>query len=135
MKLSDIVNAYMEILPVGSVLDEDQVARHLKESVRFYCGHAALRNHALAADGIHSSIDASNEIDSAQDFDLNPSEYALIKPLWYLYMELENATSLEASRGQGLDVYGRNTSEIRQDIAALELEMPKRAFMEPVVSI
>lgn len=133
MKLSVLVQEYMDVLPVGSVLDEDQVARWLKDAVRFYAGYAALTNHEN--DGVHTEVDGTNSIESAQDFDITPSEYALIKPLWYLYMELENATSLEASRGQGLDVFGRTTGEIKQEIAQYEMDMPKRAFMEPVVSI
>lgn len=131
MKLSDILAAYMDVLPTGIILDETQITRHLKAAVRFFCGHAVLKNHPPIAvgDTVHSPVNASNEIDDDQDFDLTLGEYALIKPLFYLYAELENATGLEASRGQGLDVYGRSSSEIRQEVAQMEADMAKIAYV------
>lgn len=127
----------MDVLPTGIILDEDQVARHLKAAVRFFCGHAVLKNHPPVAggDGVHSPISADNEIAGDQDFNLTAGEYAIIKPLFFAYVELENATGLEASRGQGLDVYGRSSSEIRQDIAQLEQEIVRQAFVEPIFSV
>lgn len=137
MKLSDILAAYMESVPVGIILDEDQITRHLKGAVRFFCGHAVLKNHPPIASGdaVHSPVNASNDIEGDQDFDLTLGEYALIKPLFYLYVELENATGLEASRGQGLDVYGRSASEIRQELTQLENDMPRIAYVEPIISV
>lgn len=129
MKLSALVAAYLANPPVGVVLAEPQVARCLKKAVRFYCGFAELASVAP------SPIDATDSIEGAQDVELTLSEYALIRPLFDLYVELENAASLEASRALGLEVYGRSTSEIHQDIAARESEMPALAFYEPVTTI
>jgi hypothetical protein len=135
MKLTDILSAYMDALPTGIILDETQIARHLKAAVRFFCGHATLKNHPPEDGGVHSPVNADNEIDGESDFDLTPGEFALIKPLWYLYVEYENAIGLEASRGQGLDVYGRASSEIRQELTQLETDMPRIAYVEPVFSV
>lgn len=135
MKLSEIIAGYMENLPAGLVVSEQDVTRCLKRGVRFYCGYATIRSAALAADGIHTPIDASDSIDGAQDFDLDQSEYAIIRPLFELYVEAQNATHLEASRGLGVDVYGRSVSEVAQVIQMLEEAMPKQAFYEPCFSV
>lgn len=154
MKLSEIVAQYLIHLPAGIVLEEGQITRSLRKAVRLYCGYATLTNapsaaeiFALAAIGlglpsplfpigdVHSPINAEETITDAQDFDLTASEWALIRPLFDLYVENENAQSLEASRALGLDVYGRATSEIAQDIRDREERMPDMCFVELVVSI
>ncbi len=131
MKLSEIVAGYMENLPAGLVVSEQAVTRALKSAVRFFCGFAAITSVPMIEGQIHAPVDGTDSIDGAQDFDLSPSEYAIIKPLFDLYVERENAMHLEASRGLGVDVFGRQVSEIAQEIAMREQEMPKAAFWEP----
>jgi hypothetical protein len=63
-----------------------------------------------------------------QDIELTFSELALIRPLFRLYVELENATHLEASRAMGLEAYGRSVAEITSDIKEAEAEMQHKAF-------
>lgn len=128
MLLSEIVTSYFEVLPTGIVLDNKQVGRNLKQAVRFYSGYAPLLN-ALALP------DSTNSIEDEQDLTLSDSEYALIKPLFYLYCELENAMNLESSRALGIDVYGRSVSEIQGDIRERETAMAHDAAFEPIVSI
>jgi hypothetical protein len=135
MKLSDIVDGFMETLPAGIVVGAPTIIRCLKKAVRFYAGYAVIRSAQPAGGGVHSPVDASDSIDGKQDIDLSQSEYAIIRPLFELYVEQENATHLEASRGLGIDVYGRTVSEISQEILQRELDMPKQAFMEPVFSV
>lgn len=135
MRLSELVDDYLSNPPAGFMLERKAVERCLKNAVRRYSGYAQLSAVELGEDELHSAVDASSLIDGAQDFDLNLSEYALIQPLFQLYVELENAISLEASRGLGVEVFGRTTSEINQDILQWEQSLPKAAFMEPVVSI
>lgn len=136
MKLSEIVAAFIDAQPAGIVLDEPDITRLLKNSVRFYCTYATLRNSAPGVDErdavpvIHTAIDATNDISGTQDFDLTPSEWGLIKMLFDLYLEKENATHIEASRGMGADVFGRTVSEVQGSIEALELNFPKMASME-----
>jgi hypothetical protein len=52
-----------------------------------------------------------------------------------LYVERENAVYLEASRGMGLDVYGRSVAEITGDITNFEMELPKLAFCRGIVTV
>ena len=62
------------------------------------------------------------------DIWLSHSEWAIIKPLFYLYIERENALHLEASRVLGVDVYGRSVSEVKGDIANYHDQMHLKAF-------
>lgn len=135
MLLSEIVDGVMDSPPVGLMLDRTFIERSLKKAVRFYCGWQKLAAADVAADLIHDPITADNGIGAGQDFDLTPSEYAIIRPLFDLYVEHENAMMLEASRGMGVDVFGRTVDVIQQDINQRELEMQKLAFMEPVETI
>lgn len=154
MLLSELVAQYLTVLPAGMVLDDAQLTRNLRQAVRVYCGYATLINapseREIVVAGIvgqglpaplfpegdvHSPVDAGSAIAGSQDFDLTASEFAIIRPLWHLYNELENSTSLEASRAMGLDVYGRTTGEIAMDVKEREMEMANLCFVESVVSI
>lgn len=68
---------------------------------------------------------------------LSMGEWALIRPLFVLYTERENAMRLEASRASGLEVYGRAVSEIASDIAFMESPdgLPSRAFSHAVIEV
>lgn len=68
---------------------------------------------------------------------LSVGEWALIRPLFVLYTERENAMRLEASRALGLEVYGRMVSEISGDIERMEAPegLPARAFCYAVVEV
>jgi hypothetical protein len=141
LKLSEIMTAYMAAQPAAVVLPEEDITRLLKTAVRFYCGYATIRSTAPAADirndvpVNHTAIDASNEITGTQDFDLDPSEWAIIKPLFDVYVERENASHIEASRAMGVEIFCRAVSEIQVDVNEREREMPKMAFVELAFSI
>jgi len=62
------------------------------------------------------------------DIWLSHSEWAIIKPLFYLYIERENALHLEASRVLGVDVYGRSVSEVQGEISNYHEQMHLKAF-------
>lgn len=68
---------------------------------------------------------------------LSMGEWALIRPLFVLYTERENAMRLEASRTMGLDVYGRTAGEIAGDIAQMESPdgLPARAFCFVIIEV
>lgn len=68
---------------------------------------------------------------------LSVGEWVLIRPLFVLYTERENAMRLEASRAAGLEVYGRTVSEIASDIAFMESPegLPSRAFSHAVIEV
>lgn len=127
MKLSHLVEQYVAVLPLGSVLDDEQITRSLREAVRKYCGYARLAS-ATSADGIHTPIDETNTAEGVQDFDLTPSEFAIIEPLWKMKMALENATALEASRSQGADPFGISTVDAQAAITTLEERLPQQCF-------
>lgn len=122
MKLSELVAGYVQVLPIGCVLDEQQIERSLRVATRFYCGCADL------ASGETVNAKALIGDDPAQDVDLTPGELELIRPLWDLYMEKENSMALEASRTQGAELFGRAVSEIVPAITEYEARLPMLAF-------
>ena len=134
MLLSQFVDNYLGELPLGVILTEEQITRTLLKAVRFYAGYAVISSLGEGEDSIHSDLPDGNDIDTV-DFDLNQSELAIIRPLFDLYIELENAVGLESSRGDGLDVYGRSTSEIQQNITEMEMNMHRTAFCEPFFTV
>lgn len=126
----------MEVLPVGIVLCEEHITRTLIKAVRFYAGFACLENAEVDNDTIHSLLSDTNEIEEeCLNVNLTLSEEAIIRPLFDLYVELENANTLESSRSQGLEVYGRSVSEIQPDVTLYENEMHKKAFIEPFFTV
>jgi hypothetical protein len=66
---------------------------------------------------------------------ISQSEWAVIRPLFLLYVEREQALYLESTRAFGSDVYGRSSSEIMSDIDRAELDLPGNAFVQPVISV
>lgn len=71
-----------------------------------------------------------------EDAELTTGEWVIIKPLFSLYVERENALRLEASRALGLEVYGRSVSEVAQDILVMEREtVPAAGFCHAIISI
>lgn len=66
---------------------------------------------------------------------ISESEWALMRNLFMLYVERETALQLEASRGLGMDVYGRASSEVASDIMQAELELPHQAFVGLIVTV
>lgn len=91
---------------------------------------------ALAAAGFYAGYTAlTDTADLSEDLDLSDSEWALIRPLFLLYVERETALQLEATRGLGADVFGRASSEVANDITQLEADFPRRVFFQPVVTV
>jgi hypothetical protein len=66
---------------------------------------------------------------------LTTSEWAIIQPLFNAYVDHENALRLEASRGLGLDVFGRSVSELAGAITQIEAELPRKAFYQAFISV
>lgn len=69
------------------------------------------------------------------DVELTVGEWALIRPLFLLYVERENALRLEASRANGLEVFGRSVSEVSADIEREHEAIQGKAFVYAVESI
>lgn len=108
--------------PHGLILDEDQVKAQATQAARFYLGYAAI-----------ASLEVAGELTASTE--LSNSEWAVIGPLFRLYVERENARALEASRNMGLEVYGRQVDTIEQDIVRIEDDLPRRAFSQAPVTV
>lgn len=115
----------MQERPDGNLLDEETILAQAVAATRFYAGYAVIR--------ACESADPAPEIGG--DMEINEAEWALIRPLFLLYVERETALQLEASRGMGIDPFGRSASEISGEIAQAEADMPHKAFFQPIVTV
>ena len=126
-KLADLAKSFAEDeRPAGNLLDDASVLAQAIAATRFYAGFAALRDHAGKEPPEQSIIG---------DTGITTSEWALVRPLFMLYVERETALQLEASRGMGIDPYGRSASEIASEIAQFEAELPRRAFFQAILTV
>jgi hypothetical protein len=121
--------------PVGNLLDAPVVLAQAIAAVKYYSGYTDLETHSAIpiADPVPETRAPFPEITGLTD--ISVSEWAMIRPLFLLYVERENALHLEASRGMGIDVFGRSSSEIAGDITQMELEYPHRTFFFPIITI
>ena len=125
--LSELAARYdNEERPAGNLLVITQITAQLKAAARLYAGYAVLE----AWQGVDPR--PSDVTDSTP---LSLSEFAVIRPLFLLYLERENAIQLEASRGMGVDPFGRQSSEVAMEIQQAEEALPLKAFFSPVVTI
>lgn len=70
-----------------------------------------------------------------QSTEVTASDWALIAPLFLLYVEREQAILLESGRVMGVDVFGRSSSEVQMDINQYETELPQKAFVQPAFTV
>jgi hypothetical protein len=135
MRLSERVAKWLEAHPVGVMLDDVQVQNLALQAAVFYSGYS---------DFEHDRIMLDAAMDAGTDYYPNPtsletcvtdSDWAIIRPLFALYVERENAIFLEASRGLGVDVFGRSVSEVSQEITTTEAELPHKAFMQIIIRV
>lgn len=102
----------------GLVIDELDALAQARAAARQYLTWGSI---ASVPSGALDDVD--------ENCDLTRGEWGVIKPLYCLYVERENARALEASRGQGVDVFGRSVSEVEQAIAQYEtVDLPRLAF-------
>lgn len=118
--------------PAGVMLDNAVVIAQAIAAATFYRGFARLEEH-------WARLEENPEADALPvilpETEITDSEWTLIRPLFLLYVERETAVMLEASRGLGVDVFGRSTSEIAADVQVAEQEMAHRAFLYPTLTI
>lgn len=132
MKLAQLAHEYInDVRPVGLVVDEDIVCAQAVAAARFYAAYGSIDT--LLPPDADAPIPPVEWV--RPDTDVSQSEWGVIRPLFVLYVERENAIHLEASRGLGVDVFGRSTSEIAAEITQAETELPRRAFMQPVFTV
>lgn len=131
MTLNDLVLEFMASrLTGGLVIDVPDVTKAMLKAVRFYAGYAEV-SYFFEQDP--SVTPALTQLTDAVT--LTTSEWAIIQPLFNAYADHENALRLEASRGLGVDVYGRSSSELSAEIKQLELDLPRKAFYQPFVGV
>lgn len=121
--------------PVGVIIDQDQVMAQAIAATRFYYAYTVGYPYVNQEKDDITVTDLPILPDITPTTDITISEWGLIRPLFLLYVERETALNLEASRGMGVDVYGRSTSEIQSEITQKEAEMQHNAFCEPVISV
>jgi len=131
MTVSVLVTEFMASRYTGGlVLTEAEVTTAIVKAVRFFAGYATLAHFANQPTPITPTV---TQIDSTVA--LTTSEWAIIQPLFNAYVDHENAIRLEASRGLGLDVFGRSVSELAGEIKQLEADLPRKAFYQAIVSV
>ena len=131
MTLLELITEFMASrLTGGLVIDIPDVTKAMLKAVRFYAGYAEV-SYFFEQDP--SVTPALTQLTDAVT--LTTSEWAIIQPLFNAYADHENALRLEASRGLGVDVYGRSSSELSAEIKQLELDLPRKAFYQPFVGV
>jgi hypothetical protein len=121
--LFDMVNRFaLDERVVGNLLSNEQLNALAIAATEFYAGYAML---SQAQPSTAISIDTI----------ITLSELALIKRLFLLYVERETALQLEASRGLGVDVFGRSVSEVMSEISLYEAELPRLAFFADISTV
>ena len=106
--------------PAGNMLDARGVLAQAIAATRFYAGYSDLTT-------------PTDDISGYTDITL--SEWALIRPLFLLYLERETSLQLEASHAFGVESFGRASSEVAGDIPQMEIEFPRRAFCQEVRTV
>jgi hypothetical protein len=154
MTLEELAAEYLTARP-GVVLDDEQMLQKIVEATRYYAGYGDIRSISQSdqlpgAPGPGAAYPTPPDDEPAQraplpvklldqidgDTVLTVGEWAIVRPLFVLYVELGNATLLEATRGMGQDVFGRSVSEVSQDIALMENEtLPAKCFQMPMETI
>lgn len=132
--LTDLVLRFSEHeRPIGTVLSNDVLLSQALAATLKYSGYAVILSRTEEIDAVTQLPIPKPPID--ESCEISDSEWAVIRPLFMLYVERENAVYLEASRGMGLDVYGRTVAEITMDISTLEAELPHLAFSYSIISV
>lgn len=121
MTITDLVTQFLtDDRPAGNILSEPVFIAQAIAATKFYAGFAEIESKPV-------SIDDTTE--------LSLSEWALIRPLFLLYIEREHALQVEASGMMGITGFGRTSSEVSGDIREYELDMPHKAWIVPIFTV
>ncbi|HEY4529163.1 MAG TPA: hypothetical protein VIG97_02355 [Luteimonas sp.] len=107
--------------PAGNLLSPEDILAQAVAATRMYAGYGKLSTPPDGDIGAYTVVSVS--------------EWAVIRPLFLLYVERENALQLEASRGLGVDVFGRDSVSVAADIMQAEMELPVKAFCRPILTV
>lgn len=130
LTLASLVSEYLVVgETTGNTLSEPIVTQLAIDAVRKYIAYGDLTYLLPPNDTVLTIADVS------QNTQLSASEWGIIKPLFDLYCEYRNALLLESTRAMGLDVYGRSSSEVKQDIQVYEDDLPHKVFTEDIFTM
>lgn len=141
--------------PVGLVVALEQVQQLAVDACRFYAAYGRIKSVAIVApvdtgddQAVHTFTDIGEAGEPSppgapensptivgSNIALSIGEWEIIRPLFVLYVERENALHLEATRGMGVDPYGRSVSEVTSDITLAEETVMARAFFFPIFTV
>ncbi len=95
------------------------------KATRFYAGWAILEDPSARL-GVFSITGQTS---------VTPDEWSIIGPLFSLYVERESALVIESARVSGVDTIGRDSATVAVDIQQAEIDLPQKAYVEPVFSV
>lgn len=123
--------------PAGNILESTVILAQAIAAVSFYAGYTALATHLAIPIADPAPDPPTPYPEITGETDISVSEWALIRSLFMLYVERENALQLEASRGMGIDPFGRSSSEVIADITLMESsqELPHRAACSLIFTV
>lgn len=133
--LAALVTRFETERPAGNLLDTPDLLAQAIAATSFYSGYAALATHLAIPIADPAPVPPTPYPAITSATEISVSEWAVIRSLFMLYVERESAMQLEASRGMGIDPFGRSSSEIASDIALFESEFPHRVFCRDIETI
>lgn len=124
MRIDALVSRWMQFRPIGTLIDAGQVLGCCIRAAEMYASHAGLKAQNWT---FGDFLDGST--------DLTVSEWGLIEPLFMLYVEREEALYIDATKQFGGDMERRSGSEVAQDIERYLETLPRKSFLEPVLTL
>lgn len=129
-KLEALATEYIEnSRPIGLVIESEQVVHQAIDALRFYAAYGPVQS-ISSAPGNVPGLEALT-----RETQLTNGEWGMVRPLFILYVERENALHLEASESLGVTVYGRRSAEVTQDITIAEELCRFGAFSRPIIAV
>lgn len=132
--ISELAATYITTRQIN-FFSQEQIENLFLEAVNEASGYGDLVNGRVVTseDNCPVIIDNAKLITAATV--LSESDWAVIKPLAQLLVDLETARLQEATKNHGLDPFGRSSAEIENDLNAYRAELPKKMFACPIVTI
>jgi hypothetical protein len=107
------------------MIDTDVVTGCALQAVRHFCGYGEL--------SAYMGLDTDQSVSVVTP--ITDSEWSIIRPLFGLYVEREQAQTMEAAAVAGVRQFGRVSSEVESDIRTVEDAMQLAAFTPSVITV
>ena len=122
--LLTLIDRFQQENPVGVIVDADSLLACAISAINYYVGYTDLL-----------SLDVTPRPEVNDGTEVTDSEWAIIRPLFRLYVERQSAVAMEMSRIVGADMFGRPSDSVTTDINQCEADLPRKAFYMPITSI